>query len=223
MTKVIYLPLDEWPCNYLYPKLLAEITDLELIVPDKVILGNKKQPADFNNVKSWIMENVSGADYLIVSIDMLVYGGIVPSRIHNLPIEDSEKRLSLLHNIKEENPSIKIFGFNLITRTPSYNNNDEEPDYYETYGSRIFNYGRLTDKQIKEGLGEKEQVELKVIKKGLPAYVLADFLNRRNVNHQINQLAINYVENEIIDHMVIPLDDHSPYETFGHDDIDIYV
>ncbi|MEH6858905.1 DUF4127 family protein, partial [Priestia megaterium] len=88
MNKIMYLPLDERPCNYKFPVKLAELTDLELIVPNRSLLGNKKKPADVSGLQEWLLENCQDASYLIVSIDMLVYGGIVPSRIHNLTKEE---------------------------------------------------------------------------------------------------------------------------------------
>ena len=211
MTKIVYLPLDERPCNYIYPQMLADMTDLTLIVPGKDELGNKKQPAAFQRLDDWTLQKVEDADYLIVSVDMLVYGGIVPSRLHHLSIEECKKRMLLLERIKEKNPRIRIYGFNLVMRTPSYSSSDEEPDYYEQYGRHIFKYGWLTDKAEKDGLSEDEQNELLTVKEDLPDTVLDDFLRRRETNHQINQLSVDLVEKGIIDHLVIPLDDNSHY------------
>src|SRR5688572_24951842 len=109
MTKIVYLPLDERPCNYIYPQMLADMTDLTLIVPGKDELGNKKQPAAFQRLDDWTLQKVEDADYLIVSVDMLVYGGIVPSRLHHLSIEECKKRMLLLERIKEKNPRIRIY------------------------------------------------------------------------------------------------------------------
>lgn len=72
----MYIPLDERPCNYEYPKSILAISNIEMLRPPIEILGNKKEPADVNKLLAWIKENISYVDYLIISIDMLLYGEI---------------------------------------------------------------------------------------------------------------------------------------------------
>ena len=73
---------------------------------------------------------------------MLLYGGIVPSRLHHLSEETLTRRLNVLEEIRKSNPALKIYAFSLIMRCPSYSSADEEPDYYETCGREIFLYGQ---------------------------------------------------------------------------------
>lgn len=75
MAKVVYVPLDERPCNEGFPRQLARMTDVTLVVPDRSMLGNKKRPANTTALREWLLEAAEGADYLLVSIDLLVYGG----------------------------------------------------------------------------------------------------------------------------------------------------
>src|SRR5690625_3599625 len=160
MSNIAYLPLDERPCNRLYPQMLAEMTDVAFSCPKKQLLGNKKEAADFAGIESWLLKNTLDKDYLIVSIDMLLYGGIVPPRLHSLTIKECVKRLEVLKRIREQNPSIQIYAFQLIMRVPAYNNSDEEPDYYADYGKDIFTYGFLTDKARVDKLTEEESTQL---------------------------------------------------------------
>ena len=39
------------------------------------------------------------------------------------------------------NPDIKIYAFQVIMRCPDYSSSDEEPDYYEDYGTLIHQIG----------------------------------------------------------------------------------
>ncbi|KKI92097.1 hypothetical protein WQ54_10980 [Bacillus sp. SA1-12] len=212
MVKVVYLPLDERPVNFIFPQQLAAITDLDMIVPDILFFGRKKQPADFNRMKEWLFHETKDAEYLIISIDMLVFGGIVPSRLHHLSKEECMKRLNVLDEIKKANPYLKIYGFNLIMRTPAYSSSEEEPDYYQLHGREIFRYGWLTDKMEREELDAEETQELEMIKnEKVPADILADFLGRREVNASINHKVIDLVKEDTLDLLIIPLDDNSKY------------
>ncbi|MCL6458745.1 MAG: DUF4127 family protein [Gorillibacterium sp.] len=211
MGRIVYLPLDERPCNAKYPQLLAEIGDLPLIAPPSALLGRKKQPAAFAGIAKWLLAETKAADYLIVSIDMLVYGGIVPSRLHTLGIEECNARLDVLRLCKAENPSLRIYGFNLIMRAPAYNGSDEEPDYYEHYGANLHRYGWLLDKGEREVLTKGEASEREQLRDVIPETILADFTGRRGINAQVNQRSIEYAQQGLIDHLVIPLDDNSKY------------
>ncbi|MDN4067066.1 DUF4127 family protein [Paenibacillus vini] len=211
MPKVVYLPLDERPCNYLFPRRLAEMTDLELAVPDIHLLGSKKQPADTAAVREWLLHEAEGADYLLVSIDLLIYGGIVPSRLHHLTFEECLERLSVLAEIKERHPGIRIHAFNLIMRVPNNNKDEEEPDYYKYHGGQIFKYSYLTDKAERDQLNDNERMEIEQLKTLIPEAYLNDFVERRGVNQQVNHYTLKLAEEGIIDHLIIPLDDNSEY------------
>ncbi|SNX54592.1 DUF4127 family protein [Thermoanaerobacterium sp. RBIITD] len=210
-NKVMYIPLDERPCNYIYPKMIMDISDIEMIEPPLDILGNKKIPADIDKLSGWIINNINNVSYLILSIDMLLYGGIVPSRLHKKTTEDCIKRLETLKKLKSINKNLKIIGFNLIMRAPSYNSSDEEPDYYENYGEKIFQYGVISDKLELNIASDDDISNLNKIKNEIPEDALEDLLNRRQVNHIINLKVVDFVKEGIIDFLVIPMDDCSKY------------
>jgi hypothetical protein len=117
--RIVYLPLDERPCNSKFPLQIAAATDVELIAPPQALLGQKKRPADTAAVAQWLLEQTLQVDYLIVSMDMLIYGGIVPSRLHHLSLDDCRARLETLVQCKRKNPKLRIYAFNLIMRAPA--------------------------------------------------------------------------------------------------------
>lgn len=209
--KIMFIPLDERPCNYNYPEMIYNITLDNLIKPPLSILGNKKDPADVNELQEWILKNLEGVSHLILSIDMLVYGGIIPSRIHQLEEKDIFNRVQFIEIIKNINPDIKIFAYNLITRVPSYNSDDEEPDYYEYHGANISKYGYYSDLIEQDLADEKQKEEFAEIKDMIPNKVMDDYLNRRQKNHALNKKVIDYVENDLIDFLIFPMDDNSEY------------
>ena len=80
---------------------------------------------------------------------MLLYGGLIPSRLHHLSEKEVNERLDIVHQIKNINPHIKIYAFHCIMRAPSYNSSEEEPDYYEDFGYALFRRKYLLDYQKK--------------------------------------------------------------------------
>ena len=57
--------------------------------------------------KQFIDENIEGCDNCIISIDMIVYGGLIPSRLHYLSETDALQRLELIKYLKTVETSNK--------------------------------------------------------------------------------------------------------------------
>ena len=67
------LPLDERPCNYLFPyKLLEDNPEYHLIMPARDRLGKMKRCADYEYIKSFLLDNAPAANNAVVSVDMLL-------------------------------------------------------------------------------------------------------------------------------------------------------
>lgn len=209
--RIAYVPLDERPCNYEFPYLLSKASDIELVRPSMTNMGLKKRPADIEQLWKWLDQESEMADGLILSIDTLLYGGIIPSRLHYRSASECAKELEKLREIKRKKPELKVFAFQLIMRCPQYSSSDEEPDYYEHYGREIFRLGYLQHK-LEIGAANAEEVsEYEHIQNIVPPEVLKDYLDRRAVNCEVNKLMLQYVADGIVDFMIIPQDDSAPY------------
>ncbi|MBB6020147.1 hypothetical protein HNR77_001208 [Paenibacillus sp. JGP012] len=211
--KLILVPLDERPCNYEFPYLLAQGTDYIVERPPAEIMGLKKRPGDVEQLWSWFEAACEGADSAVVALDTLLYGGIIPSRLHGLKPDELDARLEQLREIKRRYPQLKLYAFQLIMRCPQYSLSDEEPDYYADWGREIFRKGFIGHR-LELGIATDEEIrELADIDLRLPAAVLQDYLGRRAVNIEANKQALELVRDGVIDFMIVPQDDSAPY---GH-------
>lgn len=200
MKKIVFLPLDERPCNYAFPGKLFSAA--EIVTPDR--LGDKKHPADAGEIAAFLVEQCADADGLVLSMDMLLYGGLLPSRLHHLSEETVSARLALAAQLKQANARLKIYAFQCIMRCPSYSSSDEEPDYYETYGEQIHRCGAVRHKRLLGMSTEAEEPQI-------PADVLNDYIARRSFNLSFVLRTLELVEAGCIDYLVIPQDDSAPY------------
>jgi hypothetical protein len=211
MNKLVLVPLDERPCNVNFPRYLARMTDVTLVVPDPAMLGDKKRPADIDRVWRFLEEESQHAQGVVVSIDMLLYGGIVPSRLHHDDAETLTKRLDRLVALKQKHPDLIVHAFHLIMRNPVYSSSDEEPDYYGECGREIHLRGVYEHKRQLGILSSEEKADYERVMAKLPADAWEDYTQRRDVNVRLNQAVIRLVQSGIIDHLIIPQDDASPY------------
>lgn len=209
MKKIIYLPLDERPCNYNFPQFLFNTSQYEIIVPPIHMMGDKKKPANFDMIKNFLLESCHDAYGMVISTDTLLYGGIVPSRLHQSSQETLNERLALLKEIKSINPSLVLYAFSLIMRTPQYSSDDEEPSYYQDCGLEIFKRGEVEHK-MSLGIATIEEMEALEGYRLKTKDVIDDYLNRRRMNTSMNIEIINQI-NQTIDYLVIPQDDSSRF------------
>lgn len=221
--RILYIPLDERPCNAVYPIKAAEVSrEVEIISLPIKKMGYKKTAADTTEIWSFIEAEICRSDYLVISAEMLLYGGLLPSRLHHLTHDDLKNYEVNLRTLKKNYPEKKIFLSNLIMRTPRYNSSDEEPDYYENYGERIFRYGWLSDKRDREELTTAEQQESEILKNELPKEIIQDYEFRRKFNVTANLMNIQLVKEGVIDFLSIPQDDSAPYGYTAIDQKKVY-
>ena len=105
MRKIVYLPLDERPCNYDFPYLVTESSDkVKVVRPPLELMGKKKHPAGTDALSDFVVRECRDADYLILALDTLLYGGIIPSRLHHLDTDLLRERLSVLRKYDSQTP-----------------------------------------------------------------------------------------------------------------------
>ena len=205
-AKIVLLPLDERPCNYLFPGKLFSHDEIEIVTPEK--MGEKKTPADLTYIDKFLTDECIDATGLVISLDMLLYGGLVPSRIHNEDEEKLKERLSILRKIRRDNPKLIIYAFNIIMRCPSYSSSDEEPDYYEEYGREIHEIGAAMHRSH---LGIENLYSLDELIEKVPEEYLNDYTSRRKVNKALNLASLELIQENVVDALVIPQDDSCKY------------
>lgn len=205
MRKIVYLPLDERPCNALFPvRLFGDA--LDIAVPS--VLGRKKQAAAWEDLRSFLDRETPGADGLILSMDMLLYGGLVPSRLHHLDRETAQERIRYLRGLRRRNPSMVIYAFQCIMRCPQYSSSEEEPDYYGACGREIFLLGEARHRRqlgLEDGAGEERLRAL------VPEEALEDYLSRRAFNLSLNMETLELVREGTVDELVFPQDDAAQF------------
>ncbi len=207
---LLYLPLDERPCNAQFVSRIVRGTPVKVIAPPQSHLGCKKRGAEFEKIRQWLLNNAQAAQYAVISVDMLLYGGIVPSRLHHNTEEQLNKRLQTLRKLKEKKPSLKIYAFALIMRCPNYSSDDEEPDYYASCGREIFLTGQTEHKMRLGILDEKQGNALMEQLSPKTAGHLDDYLARRKINLSLLVKTAQLL-GDVIDFLVLPLDDSSQY------------
>ena len=100
--RYLYIPLDERPCNYDFAYEIFNDDFLNIQRVPFEYMGLKKKPGNIEKINDFLIKEAKNADGVVLSIDTLLYGGIVPSRLHFFDYETVAKRLSILKKVKKE-------------------------------------------------------------------------------------------------------------------------
>lgn len=200
---LLYVPLDNRPSNYQDVIKLAELTDQSLIYP------SLEQLASPETLNQWLTKRFSKAEAYLLSLDQMIYGGLVESRKHNTDSQELNRNLDKLKGIK--NKETPVYAFISIMRTPVMNTPNTMPDYYAKHGAQIYKYGELMDKMENGKATLEEEKKYNELAATIPKQYLNDFVTRRDKNHYITQEILKLVKNGYIDYLIISKDDTSAY------------
>ncbi|GAA5525507.1 hypothetical protein Maes01_02077 [Microbulbifer aestuariivivens] len=207
---IIALPVDGRPVTREQVQLLGRIAGCEVLCPAVSELGYFREPADRNALARWLREQAPQADGFIFSVDMLVYGGLVPSRFIDDGAAALIERLQLLRELRTRYPDKPIYGFCATMRLSNNNENEEEKLYWSEYGELIWRWSYHSDRF--ECLGEEEDQKWASMAKALiPEDIRRDYLDTRARNFTVTEQVLKLVADGVIDRLILPQDDTAEY------------
>lgn len=204
---ILYVPQDDRPVDYEYTVSTAEAAGYQVLTPPAQYLSGMNFHGSPDKLMAWVNANAGKADAMILSIDSLVYGGLVDSRKHNLPMETLTARLEKVEALHKSHKNVPIYVFSTVMRSPWAGGKGVEPDYYLTMGSDIYQLASLQAKMDEEGLNPQERNDWFAIMRRVPMEYLQDWYNRRRKNMSINYRLIDDARKGVF-----------TYYSLGHDD-----
>ena len=188
--KICFIPIDNRPVCYSLAKDIVAIDDaIELYLPPRELLGGLKHNADVENLFIWL-KDCPKVDVVILSLDTIAYGGLIPSRRSVESFEQIKSRIEKLKTILLEKDA-KIFAFSSIMRISNNNYNEEEKEYWKEYGKKIFAYSFSGGKN----------------NDGIPEEILQDYISTRKRNFEINKIYLECQKEGFFDTLIFSKDD----------------
>lgn len=190
---IMIVPLDDRPVNTDFPKAIADIAKVDILLPPNEILGGRHKKADIESIKQWALENSKYADSFIISLTMTNHGGLIHSRM--LDNDNFVIDLDWLRELNDKNPGKEIYAFDTIQRLSVSVDNKYEKELYDNIQNWAKNY-MITDRN-----------KLKALEEKIPGELKNKYLYSRAVNLSFNLEAINLVQEGVIDYLVLSQDD----------------
>lgn len=193
---IAFIPIDNRPVCYTLPEQICAADDsIKLFMPKREWLGDLKKYADVDKIFQWL-KDLPPVNAVILPLDTVAYGGLISSRRSTDTFEKIKERIEKLKDILSEK-NAQIYAFSSIMRISNNNINEEEKEYWNKWGKKIFNYSFCMDK-----FGT-------VCKNEVPSDILDDYLATRRRNFEINKTYLQW--GNFFDTLVFSKDDCAEY------------
>ncbi len=195
--RIAFVPIDNRPVCYQLPKMIAETDkDIEFFIPPRELLGGLNSYADSGALIDWL-KSLPTVDTLILPLDTVAYGGLISSRRCPESFEEIKARIEELKLILKEKQA-KIYAFSSIMRISNNNVNQEEKEYWNLYGEKIFKYSYELHKF---GYAQTD----------VPDEILEDYTETRRRNFEINKLYLGWLREGLFETLIFSKDDCAEY------------
>lgn len=208
------IPVDARPAVRSQVQEMVACAGWELRVPPVELLGRLRQPGDRDGLCDWLQQQAHQVDAFVLSLDMLVYGGLVPSRFIEDALPALQARLSLLDELRHRWPDKPILAFAATMRISNNDIAEEEKPYWSAFGSRLWAWSFHTDRAASIAPVEQaahSRAEVQRLEAEIPPSIRADYVATRQRNLHITLQALQAVKAGVITHMVLPQDDTAEF------------
>lgn len=202
--KICFIPIDNRPVCYNLAKEIARIDEeITLYIPPRKLLGDLKKNADITGLYTWLNQ-IPEVDSIVLSLDTIAYGGLIPSRRSPEYFEDIKDRLLDFKEILSTKKA-KIYAVSSIMRISNNNCNEEEKEYWSKYGKKIFEYSYEKHKYA-SSLGLESP-----LRRIIPDDILNDYKQTRLRNFKINKMYLEWQKEGFFETLIFSKDDCAEY------------
>ncbi len=221
--QLLGLPVDARPVVRAQVQELVASAGWRLHLPEVAALGHFRQAADRDALQLWLQQNADQADGLVLSLDMLVYGGLVPSRFCEDTLPHLLQRLDFVRQIKAAQPGRVLVAFLATMRLSNNNEAAEEKAYWAQYGTHLWAWSYHSDRAKVLGAAAlgggggggasnaADATESTALADAaaahIPSAVRDDYRATRARNFAVTLAALQATEDGVIDRLVLPQDD----------------
>lgn len=209
---LVAFPVDARPVVRSQVVQLAACAGWELRVPAVEMLGHLRRAADRDALTRWLLEQSVAPEVrgFALSLDMLLYGGLVPSRIADDSLEALQARLALLRELQRRRPDAPIYAFAATMRISNNDIAEEEKPYWAQYGRALWRWSYHSDHAEQTG----DTVSARAAEAAaaqIPQPVRDDYRATRARNFALVRQALALTGEGVIRRLALPQDDTAPW------------
>jgi len=207
---IAFVPLDDRPVTRQLPQMLGQIAGAHVVEPPRALLGNYLNFGQPDRVIAWLNgSQAQRADSVVVSTDMLAYGGLVASRVPGVSYPDAYFRMQELRTLRRLHPHAWIGAFGTVMRLAPTGVPSLGPaaTFFAAYPAWDYlqQYANLHDPPL-----PGEQARAQHLRELIGEPTLQAYLETRARNVAVDLLAIKLTAANDVDDLVLGQDDAGP-------------
>lgn len=199
-VQIAFVPLDDRPAARIFPRQIAAICGVSLDMPPQQMLGHFEQPGDSAAIGRWLLDlKDRELTALVVSTDMLAYGGLVASRESATSVGDALYRLRPLAEFHRLRPNVPIYAFGTVMRLAP-----TATPQAEKYLDALTHYAQLGGALEPTGA---QRADLAISRSNIPDRVFWDYVGARARDLDVDETLIGMAASGDISLLAITQDD----------------
>jgi hypothetical protein len=116
-ARIVLVPLDDRPRSLAEVIRLAAVADAEIVSPPAGLLSRHLRTGDGDGLARWLDGlDLNAIDAVVISTDMLAYGGLLGSRSGRVLEPDGRRRLGAIDRLKARRADLPVFAFTSLLR-----------------------------------------------------------------------------------------------------------
>lgn len=203
--RILSVPLDSRPCTMLFHRSLAAVAGFSMLCPPEEFLGRYMTPGDTPEIFSWLEKHWESCDTALLSVEMLLYGGLVASRDMRVSdgfVQSRRERLRRLLG-REKRPRVVLCS-SVMRTMPTFSR--------ETVFRRTADFASFMERLYEKSLERPEMLwtyfeEMEKSADAELAEVLSACRRARRRGFSVNGMLLDWLEEGLADFCFIGLDD----------------
>jgi hypothetical protein len=199
--KVLLVPIDDRPATTQFAQMIADMAGVQVELPPANILGKFTQPGWPESILQWMdKKGLAQYDAVILSTDMVAYGGLIASRTDRSSYNLAMKRLTELQRLRATAPKTKFYGFSAIMRLAPTATKDTEPWMLD-----MQRYAVETERNRYNSTATRRRT-LENLKARIPKGEIEKYSAIRERNLKVQQQLLK-MTGPVFDHLILGQDD----------------
>lgn len=196
LARIALVPLDDRPAGLQAAQLAGAVADAEVLGPPRYRLGHFTSEGDADGIAEWLDSlDLASIDAVIVSTDMLAYGGQIASRRPSPSQEKAVRRIAALGRLKARRKDVKVYAFStLLSLEPP------EDGRKGTWRETIVRWAELGGSQVKD---QKAAADAQALEADIPPTMIELYKTVRARNLAVTVATLDLVAKGSVDDFVI--------------------
>ena len=198
---ILVVPLDSRPPCTDYLVSLARMAGYQIILPPPELMDEYQKPANVVHMRKWLRQNVAMADAAIISVDMLIHGGLLASRKGTGSNGAASEVLNLLDTVHKNHPQVRLFAFSIIPRLLI-----PENPHTEKFRQPMIEWSMLQETTTLFD-NPRDFEKLQRLEAEVPFEIINRYRALYAANHQLNRNLVKLAQNGVLSGLVLGQDD----------------